>query len=272
MVKRGTEWRQGSLLTFESSVELGLFENDAIDSCAVVISHDCDIPNEKEESIEVIIGKKIAAVDANFTAAKNIRRIHLCYRVSHSSQNFFVELQRFPHRFIRKEEFESAKRDSNFEFSISEKGILKQWLAARYARPAFPDEFQNRISSKKFEEKLIKILKPVNAYLIGLFFDLGEERSTELELGSPYYLRIFLVYESIQALQAREAVEKSALEISELFTKFFGEPEKATEIVLENCLAVADVNFSLSDIRKSDQWRLDYISLRETPPAPYLPN
>jgi hypothetical protein len=28
-------------------------------------------------------------------------------------------------------------------------------------------------NNKKFEEKLIKILKPLNAYLIGLFFDLG---------------------------------------------------------------------------------------------------
>lgn len=113
-------------------------------------------------------------------------------------------------------------------------------------------------------------MKPLNAYLIGLFFDLGEERFTELDLGNPYFLQIFIVYENVHGLIARQIAEDCALEIKELFARFFGTPDTATELVLENCFAVADINFSLADIRKSDQWRLDYISLRETPAAPYL--
>lgn len=53
MLDRGTKWRQGGLLTFESSLQLGLFENETTDFCAVVISHDCDIPSDREELIEV---------------------------------------------------------------------------------------------------------------------------------------------------------------------------------------------------------------------------
>lgn len=272
MLDRSTEWRQGGLLTFESSLELGLFKNEATDHSAVVISHDCDIPNDKEESIEVIIGKKLIAVDTSLVAAKNIRRIHLRYRSSAPNQELFIELQRPGHRSVKKENFvTTAKLDSNFELPIDEKRTLKQWLAARYGRPAFPNEFENRFgNNKKFEEKLIKILKPLNAYLIGLFFDLGEERFTELASGNPYFLRIFIVYESVHGLVARQIAEECASSIKELFYKFYGTPDMATDLVLENCFAVADINFSLADIRKSDQWRLEYISLREVPAAPYL--
>lgn len=122
MLDRGTKWRQGGLLTFESSLQLGLFENETTDFCAVVISHDCDIPSDKEELIEVIIGKKLAAVDASLTAAKNIRRLHIRYRSCDPNQELFIELQRSGNRSIKKENFvKSAKLDSNFELPIDEK-------------------------------------------------------------------------------------------------------------------------------------------------------
>lgn len=108
MLDRDTEWRQGGLLTFDSSLQLGLFENEATDFCAVVISHDCDIPSDKEELIEVILGKKLVAVDASLTAAKNIRRIHLRYRRSDPNAELFIELQRSGHRSIKKENFSLA--------------------------------------------------------------------------------------------------------------------------------------------------------------------
>jgi hypothetical protein len=47
MLPRDTEWRQGSTLTKDSSCALGLIENSS-GKCCVVISHDCDLPHEKE--------------------------------------------------------------------------------------------------------------------------------------------------------------------------------------------------------------------------------
>ena len=45
----------------------------------------------------------------------------------------------------------------------------------------------------------------------------------------------------------------------------------ATEIALENCGAVADTYMTLADLRKVDQWRLEYISLGDEPISHFIP-
>lgn len=55
------------------------------------------------------------------------------------------------------------------------------------------------------------------------------------------------------------------------FHTTLGRPDDAPEIVLESCHAVADLNFSLADIQRTDQWRYDYISLASNPVCPYVP-
>jgi hypothetical protein len=107
--------------------------------------------------------------------------------------------------------------------------------------------------------------------LVGLFFDLGEERLSEQSEGEPYYLSISVVYDATAGGQAaREAAEKTANELAALFHKSYGPPEQATEIALDKCNAVADTYLTLADLRKVDQWRLEYISLRENPVGDFL--
>lgn len=103
--------------------------------------------------------------------------------------------------------------------------------------------------------------------LIGVFFDLGKERTTELPLDQPYYLRISIVYESVKGPATRRVAEECAKNITDLFHKTFGLPSHASEIILESCEAVADTFISLADMRKVDLWRVEYISLREDPPG-----
>lgn len=117
----------------------------------------------------------------------------------------------------------------------------------------------------------MKILSPLNQFIIGIFFDLGEDRFTELNSGSPYYLTIYIVYTGVDSPTARPKAEKCSEKIKELFINTFGPHHKAEEIVLENCLVVPETDFSLDIIQRSDQWRLEYISFRETPVAPHLP-
>ena len=62
-----------------------------------------------------------------------------------------------------------------------------------------------------------------------------------------------------------------AANTQKLFYETFGSPSHATELILESCEAVADTLFSLADIRKVDQWRLEYISLRKNPQGDFLP-
>ncbi len=272
MLPRNTEWRQGSVLTLDSSYEFGLFEKTISDKCIVVISHDCDLPNENEEHVEVILGLIVASAEPSYSHAKNIRRLHLTYANNQSSLPVYIELTHPQRRLISKTQFaRNARLDTQLVLPPEEKRVLKQWLAARYGRPAFPNAFEDRLrKDKKFEQKLADKLKPYENHLIGIFFDLGEERSTELPPGTPYFLGISMVYNAEGGSISREEVEQCASSITALFHNTFGPPHTATEIALESCLAIADTHFSAADIRKVDQWRVDYISLRKNPLGSFL--
>jgi len=165
---------------------------------------------------------------------------------------------------------EFAKPEHSVKLPPEEKRVLRQWLSTRYGRPAFPNAFENRLKKNKTKDKLDNILKPMNPYLVGIFFDLGLERTIELPDEQPYYLRISIVYDAIQGLNARQVAEDCAIKMSELFNTTYGDPANATDIALESCQAVADTHISIADLRKVDQWRAEYISLRETPPSPFL--
>jgi len=56
MLGRDTEWRQGDLLTDEEAHAIGLVESLNSNRCVVLISHDCDLPNDTETFVEVIVG------------------------------------------------------------------------------------------------------------------------------------------------------------------------------------------------------------------------
>ena len=71
----------------------------------------------------------------------------------------------------------------------------------------------------------------------------------------------------------RDAVkqaERVAVVLMTLFEQAYGSPDVATEIALEGCCAVADTFMTLADLRRVDQWRLEYLSLREDPSSKFL--
>lgn len=276
MLGRDTPWRQGSLIAQADAIAAGLFDGASADlKRALVITHDCDLPNDKEPEVEVMVGDVVDKLNKQFARARNVRRLHLAFDTPSGTQQF-LDLQITARQSICKSRIAAAKPDSSWVLSDEEKRALKQWLAARYGRPAFPNAFETHLRknvSKKetVEDRLGKALEKVSAHLVGVFFDLGENRAAELTDGTPYDLRITVVYDASAGGQpARLAAEEVVSEIREIFQSAYGPPDAATEIALESCEAVADLRFPLSDLRKVDQWRAEYISLRQDPPEPFL--
>ncbi|WP_313303506.1 hypothetical protein [Diaphorobacter sp.] len=278
MLTRDTDWRQGDLLTQETAAKL-----TALDSAVgeahrvVVITHDCDLPNDSETSVEVIVADVVSAPNAQFSYAKNPRKLHLGYEVT-GGQSVVVELRHAERRIVPKGEFEKyAARDGHASLPIDGKRALKQWLAARYGRPAFPNAFESRLRkvvSKKnsVERQIGKILEPEAKHLVGLFFDLGEQRSAEAPAGEPYALSISVVYDATEGgTQARQSAEMIAGQLRELFEQAYGKPDTATDIAIDACEAVADTAITLADLRRVDQWRLEYISLNDHDHGNFLP-
>lgn len=276
MLGRDTPWRQGSVIAQADAIAAGLFDEASADlKRALVITHDCDLPNDKEPEVEVMVGDVVDKLNKQFARARNVRRLHLAFDTPSGTQQF-LDLQITARQSISKSLIAGASPDSGWVLSDEEKRALKQWLAARYGRPAFPNAFETHLRknvSKKetVEDRLGKALEKVSAHLVGVFFDLGENRAAELTDGTPYDLRITVVYDASAGGQpARLAAEEVVSEIREVFQSAYGPPDAATEIALESCEAVADLRFPLSDLRKVDQWRAEYISLRQDPPEPFL--
>lgn len=107
---------------------------------------------------------------------------------------------------------------------------------------------------------------------MALFFDLGEDKAIELEDKVPYFLSISVVYDATEGgPNARASAGKVADELRTLLEQAYGTVDNATEIALDTCTAVADTFMTLADLRKVDQWRLEYISLSEDPAGDFLP-
>src|SRR5690606_15635897 len=235
---RDTDWRQGDLLTQEAAAKLALMLNDVISEKTriVIITHDCDLPHPGETSVEVLFADVIAAADSQLSYAKNPRKLHLSYEVF-DGQPIVIELRHAERRIVSKDEFKKyAVRDGSVSLPANAKRALKQWLAARYGRPAFPNAFENRLrktigKKSTVERQSGKILAPAAKHLIGLFVELGEQRFMELSTGEPYALSISVVYDAIEGgTKARQSAEAVARQLRELFDQAYGTPDVATEI------------------------------------------
>lgn len=275
MLDRSTEWRQGELLTRKSAERLNLISGSDDSHYAVVISHDCDIPNQRESSVEIIVAKVVDKVDAQMSYAKNPRRLHLVYKLP-DDESLILELWQTEKRSVLKRDFSQHAKRHPATLPNETKRTLKLWLAARYGRPAFPNAFQERLSKKAnskrdVKSQIAKVLEPESEHLVALFFDFGEQRGIEIPDGEPYVLSITVVYDATEGgPTARKSAEKVAKALSDLFTKAYGTPEDTTEIALEACEAVADTHMTLADLRRVDQWRLEYLSLRDEESGGFL--
>jgi hypothetical protein len=143
---RSTPWRQGSILAREVTeiVETATSVASGSPSLAIVISHDCDIAADPsiEPNIEVIWCSLIKKENGSLTHAKNPRRLHLALRETISHSRVFIEIRSAHKSFIAKPILAGHKPSSAYALEPADREILQRWLAARYRRHAFPDEFE----------------------------------------------------------------------------------------------------------------------------------
>ena len=248
---------------------LGLLNASEVGRRAIVITHDCDLAHDGELFVEVIVGKVVEEPDPQLSHCRNPRRLHLTWEGSDVAKPLTLELQHINRSIVQKTDFDAkARRDDAHALPENEKRIMKQWLAARYGRAAFPNEFERRLreksGTKTVEKQIARILEPEAKHLIGLFFDFGDQRNREAAEDKPYCLSVSVVYDANEgASRARESAERVAEKLRALFDKAYGTPNVATKIALDACEAVADTEMTLADLRRLDQWRLEYISLQD---------
>ncbi len=250
--------RQANIITCLKTLgKLGIEAGD--NTAAIVISHDCDIATENEEHVEIIVGSIIKKPDGSLSYGKNPRRLHLSLENEGST---FIALDQAHKKSIDKQNLIDAENNPNAGLTKENKRVLQEWLAARYIRPAFPDSFENRLSNKNVKGKIKSILEKHSEYIEGLYFDMGEHENDELPPDEAYYLMIYAVYHAEYLPGAQDDAAKIGRELKKLFNTAYGN-EVTAAIVLKECIAIADCDFSLAHLKKTKKWRLEHITNRE---------
>jgi hypothetical protein len=274
---RGTLWRQGHLLDEDAVNGLSLSSPELKGrTAALIVSHDCDLvqPTHNEPFVEVIVGCFIEVLDGNFTFAKNVRRLHL--RCSGGSKAVALELSAAKKQQIAKERLLASKPRPDLRLSRQELAILQTWLAARYRRAAFPDEFDRRFNQETgLRNRLGKILEIHGIDVPAVFFDVddGEEVNHD-GINDPYKLVIYLLYSTQNDPQAAEVSANEAKKLIEAaFKEKCGQNGEAWQwIELCGCEIYADTAMSYYQSTILKKWQADHISLRSDPPQAMLEN
>ncbi|MCL2657287.1 MAG: hypothetical protein FWD62_07640 [Betaproteobacteria bacterium] len=235
---------------------------------AIVATHDCDLaqPPESEPYVELVVGC-LADKNGNYTHAKNARKLHLEFA---GDMAFWAEFEATAKVAIEKTALNSFIPRSDAHLGPENHAIFQMWLASRYRRSAFPDEFENRLTLKEFKlhEKIAKAVKPHGELIAGVFFDVDE--GAEITRDGPddtYTLDITILHFADPDFdKAEKAATAVASTIEKAFREKLFEPtQKWQHIELRSCEPTSESVLTYQTFKQLKRWRLEHISLAAEP-------
>lgn len=258
-------WRQGSVLppsSFESLSVLCSAEFNPGQQCAIVVSQDCDVVHcsyKTEPFVEIVRGVRRKRLDGNLTFGKSGRKLQL--ELSTAVGPIVFELSIHERFLIDRRILEDAEPDATVSLSSREKRTLAGWLAKRYKRHAFPDEFNRRLKEQPHSDDMRNLFKAYGQEIEAVFVLLQPD-DDELPAAEPYVVNLYAVMasEDYDDTETRTRLENDfvlALEAS--FDAFTG-------IELGNAMLVSEEDFSLADIGRTRKMDLDDLSYRDDSP------
>jgi len=232
-------------------------------SFAIAISHSCDIVSDNldaEPEVELAAARFVEEANPNFTHAKNTRILHLA--VSDAGKPRFAEICASKKMRIPKRELAPFEPDQRCQVASSELFELQDWLASRYKRAAFPDQLNDLLG--RIEKTLEAIGKGAPRAILAVYVEY-EPETPVLEQGELYEVRIHIVY-STEIANAQTAAEDAAERLSARFQKQFMKNGKWNCLELRDCRAISEAAFTYYDMARMKKYRLDHISLKQSPP------
>ena len=230
----------------------------------MVVSHDCDVTNgnlEAEPNVEIICLEHVEDQDGHLFWAKNPRRYQFVDGATGDSQVYQLGV----HEKVSIDRVYLIDSSPDGDRTIDDENVRRvcSWLARRYIRSAFPDEFNER--TRRATIKLKKPLKKSGDALTGVYLLVVDD-----ELLSEEDYRITLSATMRDDEFDNPRVRQKA---QELVNKLESELNSCDGIdVLESEL-LPERDVSLSDLRLLKRWDFDDLSLRaesvsELPPTP----
>ena len=247
-------WQQGSVLPDQLAREIRLRTGveDAEPAVLVVLTQDCDLvhPNyEIEPNVELIVGRPVDDADNNLRHGRNPRRLHL--DVDGTAGPRVVAFSVHERLLVSRALLEDHAPHPSIRLRDEERRLLCEWVAKRYVRAAFPDEFNER--ARAAYKKIEKELKRDGEHVTGLFLMIEPDR--ELVAAEDY--RVILRATARRETLTDVTVEQRLVRVANAIAIALG---TCKGIVVEDHQLLSEAEFTLEDLRYFKRWDWDYRS------------
>lgn len=252
-------WRQGAVLLPEAVSEGTVFEPPfqeiKAESILVVLTQDCDLVQpdfEKEPYVELLLATPISgSANGNCLYGKNPRLIQ--FRVG---ERYFEASCHDRTRIDRTLLTENSPCEVH---RLDEDNVfmLREWLAKRYTRPAFPDNLNRRINAKPNGAAVRKIFQN-HGHLFQEVFLSCTPRYDELPEEESYRL---VVWPTMSVADHKDdALRKAAIEAAAHLEAVL---KKCAGIEVKECQVRHEGQISLDDLNFISEWDFDYLTYRK---------
>jgi len=253
-------WRQGSILTDGLVTELAekslLRDLDKTNGKWVVLSHDCDVTNHSltlEPNVEVIFGAMIDEDqrDGNKELGKSGRVLQSAGSVVDGVE---TRLEFSIHdRICFARDLLLNHRPSDLTLKIETVYRLAAWVAKRYTRRGFADDFNARVRPcvKKLPKKFKK-----NGDVVSAIYLLVDD--DEKPVNEAYEIEVWVVMRTEDYKDLTKRDQATGL-LNDLESAF----ESATGIDIKGTDVKSEQDVSLDDIRVMKRWDFDDLTLKD---------
>lgn len=216
-------WRQGRLIISANAehikaVSIDYFNHTVTpDTWLVVLTQDCDLVRDiaQEPHVELLAVKKLPKKPDNAMRGQSARLLHLTINVNQVIQWFECNIN---DRFrIKKASLLGLGCDMTIALEENELRLLRQWLARRYTRAAFPDHFETHLASTKGQVK--SLFKSQAAKLISTVYIAIDNEEADSEEDYVIHVRLTALAEDLADEDKRESIDDFENRFIEVFNK-----------------------------------------------------
>ena len=260
-------WRQGSLIALKAASQITLASIDYFNHTVtsntwlVVLTQDCDLVRniEQEPHVELLAIEKLSAMPNNAMRGQSARLLHLTITMDNESHWFECNIN---DRFrINKASLLGLGCDMTIALEENELRLLRQWLARRYTRAAFPDHFEAHLASTKGQVK--SLFKSQAAKLISTVYIAIDNEEADSEEDYVIHVRLTALAEDLADDDKRESIDDFE---QRFITAFTSRPHIRFALIYPNdpdsydIRILSEEDVTLSILRQYKRFDADYRS------------
>jgi hypothetical protein len=252
------DWRQGSILLPESLCARPHFQPAlqlAPEDILIVLTQDCDLVQKdfaKEPFVEIIKATPIIGnPDGNFLYGKNPRIIQFPIGEQH------FQASCHDRSWLDRRLLAQVKPSEVHVLHPSVIHLLREWVAKRYIRPAFPDEFNARIRKDPTGKALRRLLE-LQGHLFQDLYLFCDPADQELPPGNSYKIILWPAMSSqdYEDEMLRQLARQACSQIEAILAECPG-------IDVIECEVRHEGQITLDDLRYFKAWDFDHLTQRQ---------